>query len=234
MRLAFGDGVFDSELRQLMRGGAPVHLTPKALRLLEMLLERRPRPASKQEILDTVWPDAAVAEGSLANVVFEVRTALGDDPRSPRFIRTVHGFGYAFCGDAAEIGGAPVLREGARAEGGRRPGLVLPPPFRIVAPDGEFGLAEGENLVGRDPQCAVRIRSSTVSRQHARILVRGQQVLVEDLGSKNGTFVRGARIDRPTPIEDGEALQLGSIRATLRAFDPESSTDSIRLDLKEG
>jgi len=232
MRLAFADCVFDSEQRELRRGGSPVHLTPKALRLLEMLLERRPRPASKQEILDAVWPETAVAEGSLANVVFELRTALGDDPRSPRFIRTVHGFGYAFCGAAAEAG-SPAGPGGPRGVRDLRALLVLPPAFRILAPDGEHALAEGENLVGRDTDCAVHIRSSTVSRHHARITVRGPEVVVEDLGSKNGTFVGGVKIDRPTPLKDGDALQLGSIRATLRAFGPESSTDSFRLSIDD-
>ncbi len=219
MRLAFGDCVFDSGLRELVRSGAPIHLTPKALRLLELLLENRPRPVSKQEFRDVVWPATAVAEGSLANLVFEVRTALGDDPLKPRFVRTVHGFGYAFCGEARE-------------DATRPPTLRLPPPFRIVGPQGEFGLEEGENLIGRDPDCAVCFRSATVSRQHARIVIRGGEVLVEDLGSKNGTFLCGVRIDRPTPLKDGDALQLGSIRATFRTIDPASSTDSFPLSLK--
>jgi len=226
MRLVFADCVFDSELRQLLRDGVQVHLTPKALRLLELLLERRPRPISKQHIRDVVWPDTAVAEGSLANVVFELRSALGDDPREPRFLRTVHGYGYAFCSDARDVGGA-----GADT-GSRERALVLPPPFRIISADGEFGLEEGENLLGRDPDCVICIRSSTVSRHHARILVRGEDVLVEDLGSKNGTFVAGVRIERPTPLKDGDAIQVGSIRATFRTFGPESSTDSFRLSLK--
>jgi DNA-binding winged helix-turn-helix (wHTH) protein len=225
MRLAFGDCVFDSDLRELSRGGKPVHLTPKGLRLLELLLERRPRPASKSQIRDAVWPATAVAEGSLANIVFEVRTALGDDPREPRFLRTVHGFGYAFCGDAsdAESPGAA----------GPAPSIVLPPPFRLVAPEGEFGLDQGENLIGRDSDCTVCIRSTTVSRHHARILVRGEEALVEDLRSKNGTFLSGARIDRPTPLKDGDPLQIGSFQATFRAFTPESSTESFQVRLKK-
>jgi DNA-binding winged helix-turn-helix (wHTH) protein len=220
MRLAFGDCVFDSDLRELSRGGQPVHLTPKGLRLLELLLERRPRPASKTQIRDAVWPATAVAEGSLANVVFEVRTALGDDPRQPRFLRTVHGFGYAFCGDASDAAGDA-------------PRIVLPPPFRLVAQEREFGLDEGENLIGRDADCTVCIRSTTVSRHHARILVRGEEALVEDLGSKNGTFLSGTRIDRPTPLKDGDALQIGSIQATFRTFTPESSTESFQVRLKD-
>jgi DNA-binding winged helix-turn-helix (wHTH) protein len=220
MRLVFGDCVFDSDLRELSRRGQPVHLTPKGLRLLEMLLERRPRPASKTQIRDAIWPATAVAEGSLANVVFEVRTALGDDPRQPRFLRTVHGFGYAFCGSASDAAGAA-------------PRIVLPPPFRLVAQEREFGLDEGENLIGRDADCAVCIRSTTVSRHHARILVRGEEALVEDLGSKNGTFLSGTRIDRPTPLKDGDALQIGSIQATFRTFTPESSTESFQVRLKD-
>jgi len=224
MRLAFGDCVFDSDLRELSRGGQPVHLTPKGLRLLELLLERRPRPVSKPQIRDAVWPETAVAEGSLANVVFEVRTALGDDPRQPRFLRTVHAFGYAFCGEAREAESPDAAGDARR--------IVPPAPFRLVAPEGEFGLDEGENLIGRDADCTVCIRSTTVSRHHARILVRGEEALVEDLGSKNGTFLSGARIDRPTPLKDGDALQIGSIRATFRSFTPESSTESFRLRLK--
>jgi len=221
MRLAFGDCVFDSELRLLLRGGAPVHLTPKGLRLLELLLEKRPRPVSKQEIRDAVWPSTAVAEGSLANLVFEVRTALGDDPREPACVRTVHGFGYAFCGAAEAAPGAET-----------RAGGVVLTSHRLVAAGGEFDLDEGENLIGRDSDCTVRIRSTTVSRHHARILVRGDQVLVEDLGSKNGTFLSGARVERPTPLKDGDALQIGSIRAIYRSLRPESATDTFRMTIR--
>jgi DNA-binding winged helix-turn-helix (wHTH) protein len=221
MRLAFGDCVFDSDLRELSRAGQPVHLTPKSLRLLELLLEKRPRPVSKPQIRDTIWPGTAVAEGSLANIVFEVRSALGDDPREPRFVRTVHGFGYAFCGEASDAESPDA-----------GPRIVLPPPFRLVARDEEFGLDEGENLIGRDADCTVCIRSTTVSRHHARILVRGEEALVEDLGSKNGTFLFGTRIDRPTPLKDGDALQIGSIQATFRTFTPESSTESFQVRLK--
>lgn len=224
MRLAFGDCAYDSERRQLLRSGEPAHLTPKALTLLELLLDRRPRPVSKQEIKDVVWPETAVAEGSLANTVFEVRQALGDDPREPRFVRTVHSFGYAFCADASAVDD-PALRPAA---------LLIPPAFRLVGPEADFALDEGENLIGRDSDCAVCIPSSTVSRHHARILLSGGQAVLEDLASKNGTFVGDDRIARPTPLQDGQRLRLGSIRLTFRVFGAESSTDSFRLTTKRG
>jgi DNA-binding winged helix-turn-helix (wHTH) protein len=224
MRLAFGDCAYDSERRQLLRSGEPAHLTPKALNLLELLLDRRPRPVSKQEIKDVVWPETSVAEGSLANTVFEVRQALGDDPREPRFVRTVHSFGYAFCADASVVD-----------EALQRPApLLIPPAFRLVGPEADFALEEGENLIGRDSDCAVSIPSSTVSRHHARIVLSGGQAVLEDLKSKNGTFVGDDRITRPTPLQDGHRIRLGSIRLTFRVFGATSSTDSFRLTTKRG
>jgi pSer/pThr/pTyr-binding forkhead associated (FHA) protein len=70
-------------------------------------------------------------------------------------------------------------------------------------------LNTGENVIGRDPSAAVIIDSTEVSRQHARIIVRPNEVLLEDLGSKNGTFVDGERISRPTPIAEDATIRLG-------------------------
>ena len=66
MPLLFGDCLFDSERRVLSRAAQEVHLTPKAFRLLELLIEKRPNPVSKGELMSTLWPDAVVAEGSLS------------------------------------------------------------------------------------------------------------------------------------------------------------------------
>ena len=104
MSLWFGDFEFDQERRQLLRSGEPVPLEPKAYELLSLLLERRPRALSRAQIRDVVWPRTFVSESTLAVVVNGIRHALGDDARQPRFIRTVHGFGYAFCGEAREGG----------------------------------------------------------------------------------------------------------------------------------
>jgi TolB-like protein/cytochrome c-type biogenesis protein CcmH/NrfG len=70
---------------------------------------------SKSEIHERLWPQTFVSEATLASVVSELRAALGDDPKTPRFVRTVHGHGYAFSGSAAEEeaparGPAPLLR----------------------------------------------------------------------------------------------------------------------------
>jgi DNA-binding winged helix-turn-helix (wHTH) protein len=112
MSFSLGDFELDQERRQLLRSGQPVPLEPKAYELLSLLLERRPRALSKAQIRDVVWPQTFVSESTLAVVVNGIRQALDDDARHPRFIRTVHGFGYAFCGEAREAGdGRPGSNE---------------------------------------------------------------------------------------------------------------------------
>src|SRR5262245_760478 len=86
----------------LLRGGTEAPLSPKAFQLLELLLERRPNAVSKSEIQERLWPKTFVSEGNLTVLMAEIRKALGDSGASPRFIRTVHGFGYAFSGDVTE------------------------------------------------------------------------------------------------------------------------------------
>jgi len=102
MAVSFGDFAFDQERRQLLRSGEPVPLETKAYELLALLISRRPNALSKAQIRDVLWPETFVSESALARLVTQLRAACGDDAQTPRFIRTVHGFGYAFCGDARE------------------------------------------------------------------------------------------------------------------------------------
>ena len=100
MRVHFGDCVLDSDARELRRGAERIHLSPKAFRLLEMLIDERPAAVSKQRLFDTIWPGTFVAESNLASIIKEIRLALNDDARHPTLIRTVFRHGYAFSGDA--------------------------------------------------------------------------------------------------------------------------------------
>src|SRR5215813_341726 len=101
MRFQFGDCALDVDTRELSRAGNPVHIEPKAFRLLELLLASRPKALSKDELQDQLWPKTFVSERSLARLVEVVRDCIGDSAKEPRYIRTVHGFGYAFSGDAS-------------------------------------------------------------------------------------------------------------------------------------
>ena len=211
MRVVFGECEFDSGQRVVCRHGRVIPLSARALQLLELLLDRRPEAVAKTEILERLWPGTFVSDASLHNLVTEVRAVLGDSPRAPRYIRTVPRYGYAFQADARP---APVLDTARIAASGPR----------LVSQRREWLLSEGSNLVGRDRDCVVRIDSATLSRQHARIVVKGTESTLEDLESKNGTLVNGQRVEHAVVLKDNDQIQLGSVTVTYRVFETLLST----------
>jgi DNA-binding winged helix-turn-helix (wHTH) protein len=206
MAVRFGPFVLDPETRQLRRDGREVHLTPKALELLELLVGSRPRAVSKTAIRRRLWPDAHVGAGSLTVLMAELRTGLGDDSRHPTWIRTVFRYGYAFAGDAAN--------ETTLALGGVPPSPTAP---RVVWVRRVFPLAEGDNVIGRDEGLSLRIDAPGISRRHALIRVRTGEATIEDLGSKNGTYVRGGRLAGPVTLQDGDVFVLGEVALSFRS-----------------
>jgi DNA-binding winged helix-turn-helix (wHTH) protein len=215
MRVSFGRFVFDSDTRELLEDGQRLHVSPKAFDVLQVLLERRPKVVSKSELHDRVWAGAFVGDANLSVTVAEIRQALGDDPREGKLIRTVHRVGYAFCSvatDEVAASRSPYARAWLRWN------------------DKTFPLAEGENIVGRDPRCAIWVDASGVSRRHARITMSGNQATLEDLDSSNGTFVRGRRVTAETPLADGDVIELGTTGMTFRRWseDQPQKTERIR------
>jgi DNA-binding winged helix-turn-helix (wHTH) protein len=101
MRVVFGDCVFDRASRELTCRGAVVHGGPKLLALLELLLDAKPRALTKDEIHKSLWGTTFVSDATLTSLVAELRAAIGDAARSPRFIRTIHGYGYSFFGEVS-------------------------------------------------------------------------------------------------------------------------------------
>ena len=214
MRVRFGDCTLDMDSRELLRAGRPVHLTGKAFQMLETLVANAPKALSKDALQTSLWPDVFVDESNLASLVTELRSALGDDAHKPRFIRTVYGFGYAFCGELAEIGPAP------------RPSKRGVSRYRLIWGQKEIVLAEGENILGRGPESLEWIDRDTVSRRHARIVIAGDKATVEDLGSKNGTYVRGRPVEGSTPLADGDEIRLGAVPMKLRVLAEPGSTST--------
>ena len=86
----------DTDRRLLLRDGQEVHISKKAFELLRVLIERAPKAVSKTELLELVWPGTYISETTMPGVISELRDALDEDPHDPKFIRTVHAFGYAF------------------------------------------------------------------------------------------------------------------------------------------
>lgn len=90
----FGDCTLDLDAGFLRRGGEEVTLRPKVFDALTYLVERHGRLVTKTELIEAIWPDAAVTDNSLAQCLLEIRRALGDD--SQQVIRTVSRRGYVF------------------------------------------------------------------------------------------------------------------------------------------
>ena len=204
MALRFGDFAVDLERRELRDRNGPIHLTPKAFELLQLLIASRPKAMSQSALYDVLWPDTYVQRTNLHNLVREIRAALCD--RDRKIIRTNFGFGFSF---AAEAFSDEARRVNAQ----------------MVVADQEFDLHDGENLVGRERNATVRIDSKSVSRIHARITITADGATVEDLRSKNGTFVHGKRLRSPSPIADGDEVTFGSVSAVFRVMEtPETDT----------
>ena len=215
MGVLFGECSFDPGTRQLFRKGKLVDLSPKAFHRLEILLDRRPKALSKEELQDLVWPGVFVAEGNLARLVTEIRHAIGDSSDEPRFLRTVHGFGYAFSGQA-------------RADTDDKRDAVEGSVFKLIWGDREIALREGENVLGRDRDAVAWVDVGSVSRHHARIVVSGEKARLEDLGSKNGTFVKGRKLAAPRDLKDGDEIRIGTVPMTFRRFESPETTRTAR------
>jgi DNA-binding winged helix-turn-helix (wHTH) protein len=211
--MCFDPFTLDLDTRQLTQGGRDVHLAPKAFELLVTLLLDRPKVLSKAVLQERLWPDTFVAEANLSNLVAEIREALDDKSRPPRFVRTVHGFGYAFCGDVTTV-----------AEP-RTPGPA-PPSCWLEWGGRRFPLAVGEHVIGRDSDVEVRLDASTVSRRHARLVVTADGTVLEDFDSKNGTFRGSDRITSPVRLADGDAIRIGSLLVTFHLRTPFGSTET--------
>lgn len=213
--IRFDRFALDLRTRRLLSDGKEIHLAPKAFELLIRMVEGRARALSKEELQQALWPSSFVQETNLASLVAEIRRALGDSAEHPRYLRTLHRFGYRFI--------ATVHEEQVREDAVKRPVK-----YWLVWDARQIALADGENIVGRAPDAEVWIDAAGVSRHHARIRLEGESATLEDLGSKNGTYVRGQRVSHATELADGDQIRLGSVVVTFRIPPPAGSTETAR------
>ncbi len=101
-QLSFGPFRFDETNECVWEGGKSIQLRPKAYAVLKYLVERPNALVTKQQLLDDVWPDTFVGDGVLKDSIRQLREALGDDAKAPRFIETAHRRGYRFIADIIE------------------------------------------------------------------------------------------------------------------------------------
>jgi DNA-binding winged helix-turn-helix (wHTH) protein len=209
----FGGFVLDYHTRQLLDDGAEIHLSPKAFELLAFLFENRPRAVSKAELQERLWPSTFVEETNLAGLVAEIRRALRDSATRPAFLRTVYRFGYRFVGEVVDDHAA-------------RPAAPLGPRPYLVFENRQTVLLEGPNVIGRAPDATIQCDAKGVSRYHARILMSNGEATLEDLGSKNGTYLQGERLTSAR-LSDGDEIRLGTARLTFRIKSALGPTETV-------
>ena len=223
VRIQFAEFTLDLDTRQLLRRErGEIRLSPKAFDLLAALIEQRPKVVDKADLHGRIWPDTHVVDANLNVLIAEIRRALEDSPREAKYIRTAHAIGYAFCSDAVEEPDRPAAPKAA------------PVRFWLVWNERVIVLEEGDHIIGRDPECTVWLDASGVSRRHARLrIVRGDEaVLIQDLGSTNGTLVGNAPITGEVRLTDGAEIQIGSVQLKLRIWSEGKSPETERIPRK--
>jgi len=188
------------------------------MHVLACLADHTGQVVTKQQLIATVWEKEFVTEGALTRCIAILRRILGDDARQPRYVENIPRRGYRLVMPTQAISD----RQSAR------------PPQRSLCwlsfGERRFVLSDGENVIGRASDAAVHIDSKSVSRHHARVEVSGVQATVEDLGSKNGTFLDGRRLDATCELHDGDQVTIGSVILEFRVHDPQGSTATAQAE----
>lgn len=210
----FGPFVLDTAQRQLFEGARPVHLPLKSFELLEYLVRQAPRAVPRQELYDHLWGGTYVEEANLSNMISDLRGTLGDTRSKSKYVKTVHGFGYAFVGE---------VRWSASPGQAAATGTVA-----VLLWNGkELLLAQGENVIGRHASADIVVHSTGVSRKHAVVRLTGSTASIRDLGSKNGTFVGKEPAGDETLLADGNEIRLGTAVLTFRVFSDGDTTRTV-------
>jgi hypothetical protein len=98
------------------------------------------------------------------------------------------------------------------------PATLVSEPSLITAAGVSLPISEGETIVGRDAGLGLSLTGeSSISRKHASIVKTGENVMVTDLGSTNGTFVNGAKLSAPTTLRSGDSVQFGAVIFQFRS-----------------
>ena len=177
----------DRRDERLIGPHGPIKLGNKAFRVLLQLIERRGRLVTKDELMSSVWDGTIVSEFSLTSAVKELRRALGDDARAPRFIQSVYGRGYRFLSQIEEVDFAPVAPAAAPALSPNRGWHKLPPRQDRTAVSGSVTTvrddrtATGGRRWGQDrPSVRFRFRRLPAALLAVSIFLNSALVLLPD------------------------------------------------------
>jgi len=223
LRTSFGVGHWrvDPALNSVAGPTETAHLEPKVMDVLVCLAEHASDVVSKELLLRSVWADSCVTDDVLRRAIFELRRVFGDEARRPRVIQTIPKRGYRLI--AAVVSDIDRTTVSPATEG-----TIC----TLTWQDGCVTLKEGTYLLGREESLPIRVPFSSVLRRHARLTIAGGAVTVEDLASKNGTFLRSKRLTAPTLLRNGDTLVTGTerIRVHLSLPSTETAAPIVRPD----
>ncbi|MCU0305377.1 MAG: FHA domain-containing protein [Thermoanaerobaculales bacterium] len=210
-----GDWLVEPDLDRISRGDEQRTLRPRATELLVALSRSGGELAPTRYLIDAVWGTEFVTVNALTQLVAELRRALGDDPKYPRHIETIPRRGYRLIAPTSPA-------EPSASESGEGIRFVL-----VDENDSEIELQPGTTVIGRSPDATVRVETSEVSRRHARIVVADHRATLEDLGSKNGTYLRGRRVTGVVELSNADEIQIGAdlARFRVRVIDDRTKTE---------
>jgi DNA-binding winged helix-turn-helix (wHTH) protein len=188
------DWLVEPELDRISRGEETVHLQPLEMNLLVLLAARAGRVVAPRNLIDAVWEGRIVAESALSRTVAGLRRALGDDARQPRYVETIPRRGYRLVGKVSALDTAPAESESQCV---------------LLLPDGMARLGQGRHVLGR---------ASTADS------VDGAQVVLEDMGSKHGTWVDGRPVTSPVTLGEGAVILLAGVVLQFRWLHHDETT----------
>lgn len=212
-------GLFELDLKtgELRKKGARVRLQEQPFQVLATLVERAGDLVTREELQKHLWPDSVFVDfdQGLNKAVTKIRRALGDLAESPRFVETLERRGYRFIAPVEPVDSIarPPIPDHARV-------TVI----RLVWGDRSVLLGEGSHVIGRDPAAAIWVDSSLASRRHAALVVSASTITVEDLGSRNGTFVNGVRISETSRLAHGDEVRVGPARFVVHTTSADKRT----------
>ena len=203
--------------------GEAVRLEKIPMEVLILLVQRAGTMVSRPDIAARVWGSSVFVEQDAAinTAVRKIRQVLGDDAVAPRFVQTIVGKGYRFIAAVESISGPG---ESVADSNAVRPGY---PRYMVKVGRQEFVLPSGETVIGRDPSAGVYVDHPSVSRRHARLSIEAGRARLQDLGSRNGTFLDGRRLDEATEILEDAFIGVGPVTLVFSVLRAPASTRSM-------
>jgi TolB-like protein/DNA-binding winged helix-turn-helix (wHTH) protein len=212
----FDHFLFDAETGRLWAGEQEVRLTPKAAAVMSVLVAHGGKPVTKEDLFASVWPDTVVSDDALTTCIAELRRALADDARQPRFIETRHRRGYRFAAvvTPVEEDAAPSSQQGPSTDRRQAPAVDAP------------------SAAGQTHVPSIAASASPRHRRTAWTLGGGAAVVAALLAAFGPWLGRGAGSVQQAPIRSLAVLPLANLTGDpAQEYFSDGMTDALITNL---